>query len=84
MSISQKRAPKVVDPNLNRIITKLYDDINEIINAVNNNNSSLQNESYTGKTGNIKLQRKDDGTYELQGKTNEGWVAVNMTLRNSE
>ena len=35
-------------------------------------------------TGNIKLQRKDDGTYELQGKTNEGWVAVNMTLRNSE
>ena len=43
MSISQKRAPKVVDPNLNRIITKLYDDINEIINAVNNNNSSLRN-----------------------------------------
>jgi len=84
MAISQKRAPKVPEPSLNRIITKIYDDLNEVINAVNDNNSSLQNESYKGKTGDIKLQRNDSGDYELQGKTNEGWVRVAMTLKDNE
>ena len=35
MQISQKRAPIVEDAQLNRTISKIYDDLNDIINAVN-------------------------------------------------
>ena len=81
MAISKKRPPQVEDPYVNRIIQKIYDDMNEIINAVNQSEISSEKEGYTGKVGDLRLAKKSDGTYEIQGKSEEGWVATAMTYK---
>ena len=81
MSISKKSAPNVDDVQVNRIISKIYDDLNEIINAVNQGNTSEERISYSGKSGDIRLSKESDGTYEIQGKTDEGWVSVDMNFK---
>ena len=81
MSISKKRAPVSEDPKINRIISTIYDDINEIINAVNQGNSSEEKQSFSGKSGDLRLSKKSDGTYEIQGRTDEGWAFVAMKFK---
>jgi hypothetical protein len=81
MAISKKRAPRVDDAQLNRVISKIYDDINEIINAVNQGNTSEEKKSYEGKSGDIRLLKDSTGAYEIQGKTDEGWVKTSMTFK---
>lgn len=81
MAISKKRPPQVDDPQLNRTIQKIYDDINEVINAVNQGDTSTEKVGYKGKAGDIRLSRQADGSYEIQGKTNEGWVSTAMTYK---
>tara|TARA_R100000664_G_C2699808_1_gene100586 strand:+ start:169 stop:420 length:252 start_codon:yes stop_codon:yes gene_type:complete len=81
MAISQKRAPKVSDPHLDRIISKLYDDLNEVINAVNQGNTSEERKTFEGKSGDIRLAKISDGSYEIQGRTDEGWAKVAMTFK---
>ena len=81
MPISKKSAPNVDDSQVNRIISKIYDDLNEIINAVNQGNTSEERASYEGKSGDIRLSKESDGAYEIQGKTDEGWVSVNMNFK---
>tara|TARA_R100001082_G_scaffold59812_1_gene33209 strand:+ start:6341 stop:6592 length:252 start_codon:yes stop_codon:yes gene_type:complete len=81
MSISKKRAPALDDPNLNRILSKVYDDLNEIINAVNQGNTSEDKKGYQGKSGDIRLSKQSDGTYEIQGRTDEGWTFVSMGFK---
>ena len=81
MSLAKKRAPRVQDSQLDRVVAKIYDDINEVINAVNQGDTSVDKKSYTGKSGDLRLFRKEDNTYEIQGRTNEGWVSVAMTFK---
>jgi hypothetical protein len=81
MSISKKRAPRIDDAQLNRVILKIYDDINEVINAVNQGNTSEEKKSYKGKSGDIRLLKDSTGAYEIQGKTDEGWVKTSMTFK---
>lgn len=81
MAISKKRAPTVDDPQVNRIISTIYDDINEVINAVNQGNTSEERQSYQGKSGDIRLAKDSTGSYEIQGRTDEGWVSVSMTFK---
>jgi len=81
MAISKKRAPAVEDPQLNRVITQLYDDMNEIINAVNQGSTSEEKKGYEGKSGDLRLAKKSDGSYEIQGRTDEGWTFVSMSFK---
>lgn len=82
MAISKKTVPK--GDNLDRILNQIYNDINEIINSVNQGESSKERESYSGKSGDLRLAKLSDGTYEIQGKTDEGWVSTTMTFKEKE
>tara|TARA_R100001594_G_scaffold77860_4_gene112436 strand:- start:5837 stop:6091 length:255 start_codon:yes stop_codon:yes gene_type:complete len=81
MSISKKRAPKTDDPQMDRIISTIYDDLNEIINAVNQGSTSEEKKGYQGKSGDIRLAKEANGTYEIQGRTDEGWAFVAMSFK---
>ncbi len=82
MAISKKRAPK--GDNIERIMDQVYSDINEIINSVNQSESSKERESFSGKSGDLRLAKLSNGTYEIQGKTDEGWVSATMTFKEKE
>tara|TARA_R100001510_G_C7656790_1_gene217239 strand:+ start:4570 stop:4821 length:252 start_codon:yes stop_codon:yes gene_type:complete len=82
--ISQKRSQKVSIDNLQRVVDKIYDDINEIINSVNQGDTSQLKNTFKGKSGDIRLAKINDGTYEIQGRTDEGWVKADMTFKDVE
>ena len=82
MAISKKRAPK--GDSIERLMDQVYTDINEIINSVNQSESSKERESYSGKSGDLRLAKLSNGTYEIQGKTDEGWVSATMTFKEKE
>jgi len=86
MSLSKKKALFVTDASTNQIntvISKLYDDLNDVINSVNQGSTSEIKDSFGGKSGDIRLAKINDGSYEIQGKTNEGWVKVAMTIKDT-
>lgn len=73
---------KITDSNISQVISKIYDDINELINDVNNEFGNL--DSRKGKEGNIKIKKVSGGIYQLQAKTSDGWSYVDLTLKESE
>jgi hypothetical protein len=79
MAISRKRAPVVQDPQLSRIISRVYDDINEIINAVNQGDTSTRKASNEGKSGDIRIVKDSSGDYYVEAKTDEGWIQSDGT-----
>ena len=81
MSISKKRPPYVTDPELSRIITQLYDDINEVINAVNQKLTVESTDRFDGNLGDIRVAQISDKTYEIQGRTKDGWASHALTLK---
>jgi|8_EtaG_2_1085327.scaffolds.fasta_scaffold465153_1 hypothetical protein len=80
-SISKKKPPAVQDPSVSRALKQIYDDINEIIDAVNSSQVTAEDKAFTGKTGDIRLIRLGDGSYEIQGRAQEGWVATAMNFK---
>ena len=81
MAISKKKAPPVQDPHLNRILNQVYDDRNEIINAVNNPEVTREDKPFSGKEGDLRLVRTGSNQYELQGRSAEGWVTTTMNYK---
>jgi len=81
MKLSKKKAPVSNDAQLDRVFRQVYDDINEIINAVNSSQTTSEEKPFAGKEGDIKLVRLSDGTYEIQGRAHEGWVSTAMTYK---
>ena len=78
MAISKKSAPSIPE-NLtsnviNSLIDELYDHLNELINAVNQGNTTKEKPSTQGKSGDIQVVRGSDGKYYLDIKTDEGWL----------
>ena len=85
MAISKKKALLINSSEaveINRVIEKIYDDLNDVINSVNQSNTSEERKSFKGKSGDIRLAKLNDGSYEIQGKTDEGWVYAIMKVRN--
>jgi|TARA_R110002020_G_scaffold138753_5_gene309260 hypothetical protein len=85
MAISKKKALLINSSEaveINRVIEKIYDDLNDVINSVNQGNTSEEKEGFKGKSGDIRLAKVNDGSYEIQGKTDEGWVYAIMKVRN--
>ncbi len=79
--ISKKRSQKITENNMQRIIDKIYDDLNELIDAVNNRETRTAKEEFFGKEGDIRVVKSNDGTaYEIQGRTSEGWAKASLTL----
>jgi len=79
MAISRKRAPVVDDPQLSRIISKVYDDINEIINSVNQGDTSVQKATSEGKSGDVRIVKDSSGSYYIEARTDEGWIQSDGT-----
>jgi len=67
--IANKKAPKVSDKDIDRIISKIYDDLNNIIKAVNNYEGTF--EEWKGKRGDIRITEKG-----LQYRDRFGWKTV--------
>ena len=79
--ISKKRSQKINENNAQRVVDKIYDDLNELIDAVNNRETIMDNEEFSGKEGDIRVVRAPNGTsYEIQGRTSEGWAKTSLTL----
>ena len=77
----KKRTPGKVPADMERAIQQIYDDINEVINAVNQGSTSEERQGYQGKSGDIRLAKDSTGAYEIQGRTDEGWASVGMTFK---
>ena len=75
MPISRKTAPRVDDASINTALTRIYDDLNELINAVNKGSTSEGQLESSGKSGDLRLAKRSDGTYQIQGRTEEGWIS---------
>ena len=80
MAIAKKKAPFVEEVRLNRIISKIYDDINELINAVNQDETTLKKADTEGKTGDIRIVKDSTNNYYLEAKTDEGWIQSNSSV----
>lgn len=87
MSISQKKPLILNDtdiPTLNRVFSKLYDDLNDIINAVNKKITVDQTNRYEGQLGDIRVVQNSDKEYELQGRTKDGWAFVELDFKDKQ
>jgi hypothetical protein len=79
--LTKKRAPLTVPEDMQRAVQQIYDDINEIINAVNY--YSLSGENTAGKPGDIRIIKEQDQSttnYHLEFKTDDGWVRLTGVL----
>tara|TARA_Y100001938_G_C7865415_1_gene317666 strand:+ start:281 stop:520 length:240 start_codon:yes stop_codon:yes gene_type:complete len=78
--ISKKRAPLSAD----RTIQQVYDDINEIINAVNQSASESRS-SAKGKAGDIRVVKSNaTNKYILEAYTKDGWAQVELKFEKKE
>jgi len=82
MSKIKKRSPMKPPEGMERNFQQVYDDLNDIINAVNY--FALSSEEYEGKPGDMKIikDQQVDGTskYYLRVKTDDGWVQLEGSL----
>ena len=84
--LSKKRAPQVDDQSTSRAIQQIYDDINELIDAVNLAGDSASSTT-AGKKGDTRVIKKADGIMTQQIRTEYGWSepeGVTYTLVESE
>lgn len=69
MKVANKKPPKFKDPELSRVLDKIYTDINEIIKSVNNYEGTF--EEWKGKQGDVRVTQ--DG---LQYRDKTGWKTI--------
>ena len=71
----KKRTPGKVPADMERAVQQIYDDINEVINAVNR--FSLNEVANEGKVGDIRIVQSQDESsskYYIEFRTNDGWA----------
>ena len=74
-NVSKKRAPMIDDPKLQLVINRIYNDINELIGAVNVAANDTFPES-SGSHGNIRVTEKSDRTTAIEIRTSQGWFEL--------
>lgn len=78
--ISKIKPPiRVKDNDSQRIYDDIYAKLNEIIDAVNQSQKSSTPDTQ-GKSGDLKVIKKDNNSYAIEGKTEDGWASVDITL----
>jgi len=55
--------------------------LNDIINAVNKKITVDPTNRYDGQMGDIRVVQNSDKTYELQGRTKDGWASAELTFK---
>ena len=60
------------DASIQRVIQQIYDDLNELIDAVNTAGDSASS-TIKGKTGDARVVKKADGNMTYQIRTEHGW-----------
>ena len=73
--VSTKRPPRVPIPGVSRAIEQIYDDINEIINAVNRRSDAGGKET-EGRTGDIRFRKGDGTNRAVEFRFSDGWFSV--------
>jgi len=85
MSISKKK-PEILSSvdasSVNKVLSRVYDDLNEVINAVNRKLTVDEEDRSSGQLGDIRIVQVSDKTYEIQGKTKDGWASQELTFKN--
>ena len=66
-------SPKVDDPKFQRVIEKIYEDINKLKDATNTSKGTDSHEG-EGNPGDIRVVKTEKKTYNLEVKGEEGWV----------
>ena len=74
MSLQKKSPPRMKDSETARAFQKVYDDLNELINAVNQGNTTSSKSVAGGKSGDVRIVKHGSGKYYMEAKTDEGWV----------
>lgn len=75
MAISKKRARRVKNPRTQKAIDRIYDDLNEVIGAVNQGVGDAESLG-KGKSGDIRVAKNSDQTVSIEVRTDEGWFGL--------
>lgn len=81
MALSQKRALATGSPVLDRALSEVYRDINELINAVNSGDTDRVKTENTGKAGDIRVIKDSDNNYFLEVKADDGWTKISAAYK---
>jgi len=76
---SKIKPPQSPLPEMDRVIQKIYDDLNNIVDNMNTDLGGEKEPDEKANNGSIAVS-KDGNRYSLRGKTSDGWAKVNMTL----
>ena len=76
---SKIKPPQSPLPEMDRVIQKIYDDLNNIVDNMNTDLGGEKEPEEKANNGSIAVS-KDGNKYSLRGKTSDGWAKVNMTL----
>ena len=77
----KKRTPAKVPADMERAIQQIYDDINDVINAVNS--FQLEEIGYQGKLGDIRIVQLQENNIDksyIEFRTNDGWARSEGTI----
>lgn len=74
--MKKRIAPTISDPDMQRVVTDLYDIINTIIDKVDNRDLSKNNQSESGK---INVVKSGSG-YTLEVRAKDGWYQLGDNL----
>lgn len=77
-----KLKPPQESGEMGRIVQKIYDDLNSVIDNINTDLKGNSEPEEKSKEGSVAVV-KEGGTYSLRGKTEDGWARVNMKLLGS-
>ena len=79
MALQKKSPPRVKDPDMARALQKVYDDINDLINSVNQGDTTSQKSVTKGKSGDLRIVKHGSGKYYMEARTDEGWIISDTT-----
>lgn len=74
MALQKKSPPRVKDPDMARALQKVYDDINDLINSVNQGDTTSLKSITKGKSGDLRIVKHGSGKYYMEARTDEGWI----------
>jgi len=74
-----KRAPISGNTNVDRALSSIYLDINELSDSVNA--LAIPEKDSVGGSGDIRLIKRQKNDFTLEGKFDEGWAFIDMALK---
>lgn len=70
--ISQKKAPRIKDADLQTALNRIYDHINELVVSVNSSSSDADSVG-DGKEGDMRVIKGSDKNVGIELRVDEGW-----------